>query len=895
MDAVRRHLNMTASNLNISIEDAASQMIQIGMPEDSVRAALEEQRKIAKKTQSLDVPAGVTKLEYERLTDELRAVHWYGGPASFDKHWPPLREQMASDIGTEASDSVHVASEKVLGLLADPGIHKLKKKGLVIGYVQSGKTANYAAVLSKASDRGFRLFIVMSGIHNALRAQTQVRLDRDLISNYPDRFVKMTNADQDFGQVIEGGGLLASHDLRNLIVIKKNASRLNRLALWLESIPEKIRERCPTIIIDDESVQATPNSKAAQKKVSRINELTNRIYELLPTATYVGYTATPFANVLMNPSDDQDLYPSDFIMALPRPAAYFGAERLFGREPLNEDDVDSEGLDLIRRITDDEAEALLPPKKNENKPILSTTPESLVEALRWFILSVAARRLRGQGNKHTSMLVHTSHLTDSHNLLAGLIEDTLDGMVVGGQSKELIDAELEKFETLWNRERARVQIGGNPLHAFEELLPVVPSVLQDLRVIIDNGGSDDRLNYEGDLPATVIAVGGQTLSRGLTLEGLTVSWFARTSKTYDTLLQMGRWFGYRVGYEDLPRVWMTETMQENFRDLATVEQELRNDIDQYSVSGITPRQLGLRIRQHPTMAVTAASKMYYASNVQVSYAGLLKQTYKFDHKNHDVQRANIETTKSLVAGVQELGIEFSDVRKRWLARDVPSELVVSFLRNFAVSGEQTDLQPDVTVDYLKQREDKAASLWNVAIMSSTRTKHEYEGKLFEPGQLDLGLNVEVNLYNRAPLAGKGAHANIKALVSTTEQTIDIDSKRNGAKLRSFRAEHAEGRGLLLIYPISGKSRPLSDSTKSSREAFEGAIDMVGFGLIFPDHIGSDGAIKISEHDYVGLPAHLMAEVFDAPEEVDEAEIASLDGDDEGSMSVDGRERLGEEG
>lgn len=887
----REIIEMYMRMQNMSLEDAATKASGI-FSSSLIDDAVGSIRQQAMRQQLLKVPAGVTKLEYERLLDDVRGNQWYTGPnEAFDKHWPPLKVAMSKSMGEAVADSVDQASTKIVSLLGDPGVHGLSKKGLVVGYVQSGKTANYSAVCAKAADAGFRLFIVLSGIHNSLRSQTQVRLDTDLVESYRDPWCRLTNATEDFGSVHQGDGLLSARELRNLIVIKKNSARLQRLVDWLKSIHENVRLSCPTIIIDDEADQATPNSQAAKNEISKINELTRQIFKLLPSATYIGYTATPFANVLIDPQAEEDLYPGDFIIDLPRPSAYFGSEQLFGREPLSEDEVEKDGFDMIRIIADSD-ELVASGSKKDQEGFVPSLPTSLRDAVLWFLLSVAARWERGQ-RKHTSMLVHTSHLVHQHSVVADLVSKCLDKIradgVTGTELNELWDAETKRVSAeTFGRDRVR----------FDQIAPFIDEVLAACKVLIDNGSSIDRLEYDTDEPQTVIAVGGQTLSRGLTLEGLTVSYFLRNSKTYDTLLQMGRWFGYRIGYEELPRVWMEAGMIKNFRDLATIEQEIRVDMKRYCDEGITPKQMGLRIRQHPTMAVTAASKMHFAEKVQLSFAGSRKQTFRFDCRDLEIQKQNMDVTRDFIAGVAEGGIDFRKKKSRWIAKDVPCESIYEYLERFSIADVHVDLQPELTVGYLKTRKDEAADTWNVAVMGSgvSRLKN-YKGVEFEPGDIDLGLPELIKMVNRAPLKGSSidGYEDIKALMSQPDRFVDLDIpseeiKESGMSNESLRRKYSEGKGLLLIYPISGKSQP---TTKGTRVPFSNSVNMIGLGIVFPDFIDRNDTV-LEEHNYIGLPASIMPTALEAPDE-DELEVAMLAGDDDGTADYDGTEALSEIG
>lgn len=273
---------------------------------------------------------------------------WYQGPSPEDIFWPTLKALMEADPRwASAVPSLDAASTDVVSLLADPHSPTIRTRGLVVGHVQSGKTANFTATIAKAADAGYRLFIVLSGVHNALRKQTQQRLDQQLYDLQKARWVQLTDEKRDFGNPVKALALLQSTDLRVYAVVKKNVSRLTRLRDWLrEAHRYGGLDTCPVLVIDDESDQASPNAASnAELNRTKVNE---RIVELLnlPRVAYVGYTATPFANVLINPSEAEGLYPRDFIFALDKPDAYFGSEELFGA-PVPED----EAAETMRRTT----------------------------------------------------------------------------------------------------------------------------------------------------------------------------------------------------------------------------------------------------------------------------------------------------------------------------------------------------------------------------------------------------------------------------------------------------------------------------------------------------------------------------------------------------------------
>jgi hypothetical protein len=871
-------------NRRFSVEDARRELIRgMGLSDTTVLDDVVAQiRAEGRKNQILDVPSGVHATEYSKaLTADVQESAWYTGPRPEDRYWPALRQRLEASSLAAVVDDIDIASTKVVAHFADPGIRRLKKKGLVVGYVQSGKTANYTAVMAKAADAGYRLFIVLSGMHNNLRKQTQVRINTDLGIS---RWAPLTTADADFGSVMNGSALMAE-GVRCIAVVKKNASRLKRLREWLRDVDEEVRARTPVLILDDEADQATPNSLAAREELSKINALLREIWQEVPTGSYVGYTATPFANVFMDPNDEQELYPSDFILDLPRPAAYFGAERIFGRTALEDADDPDPGLDMVRPVADEEAASLKPPSDKGARELFDPElPDSLIDAIRWFVLAVAIRRHRGQGGLHSSMLIHTTSYVSPHFVMRDRVQDLLLDW-----DRNLDHRELSAFQATFDREARRVTgLNEESTPAWEAVASTLPSVISDVRVVVDNGSSDDRLDYgrvdaDGNpITETVIAIGGGTLSRGLTLEGLMVSYFTRTAATYDTLLQMGRWFGYRPGYEDLPRIWMTRDLREDFEFLSLVEEEIRQDMHRLEFMAVTPREMGLRIRAHPgRLAITAAGKMFHADVVQLSYAGQRHQTIVLHERETDLLRANIELTREFLAycgSSAERGIS-SPARTQFF--DIPAGKIVGYLSDFKFHPEQPGLRGDHIVGWINRA--AAASRWNVVVIGNSKRHRDIDGNPVELGELDLGLELPLPLVNRAPLAAVGHCANIKALLSQQDWVADFDpalvaeTKPRSQSFQDFRRQEGGSSGLLIVYGVSPHSVPLRATQRTSRRPMRAEVPIIGLGLVFPDadsgFEGRDGAYYAVKPDWTPI----TDEELDLP--VDREGSVRLDGND----------------
>ena len=369
------------------------------------------------------------------------------------------------------------------------------------------------------------------------------------------------------------------------------------------------------------------------------------------------------------------------------------------------------------------------------------------------------------------MLVHTSMRVLVHDQFRELFEQevrrTFDGIDSGDE------ALLSGLEELWDRERRRVdpREWGRQQITFGELRRELDDVLRGTRVIVDNSMSEDRLDYQTGGRQTVIAIGGNTLSRGLTLEGLCVSFFVRSARAYDTLLQMGRWFGYRKGYEDLPRIWMTDELKEWFRHLATVEQEIRYDIERFELEDLTPLQFGPRLRTHPSLAITAASKMRAAVTASVSYSGRRLQTILFNHRDAGWLGNNTEAVRQLISeagGWAEPG-QRHGAPGDWLFRGVDSSAIENFLGAYSFHADSRDLDSDLMRGYIgSQLENGELTRWTVGVLGLPA---ERDGL----GNIALGLPEHVNLINRSQVRLAGvAHANIKSLMSKEDRAVDLD-------------------------------------------------------------------------------------------------------------------------
>ena len=635
------------------------------------------------------------------LSNRKSSIHPY--------FWNRYRKFLLEDKGRPENivATLDRISDEVLDFLgnpAEPGCWK--RKGLLLGDIQSGKTQSYNALINKAADAGYKLIIVLSGIQEALRKQTQERIDNDFIglnsnsylNNRHERFIgvgkinknihafPVTNIDSDFNiQKLKAHIHSArSVDLPIIFVIKKNATVLNYLYKWLEnsymdSSSDKIDK--PLLLIDDEADNASINTSQEDQNPTKINESIRKILYLFNRSSYLAVTATPFANIFINPDgkfdDKDDLFPSDFIYSLSSPSNYIGCNAIFG---------DNACYDYFIETIDD-ADGYFKSNSGAKHQVLDL-PQSLYEAINYFLLCNVIRDLNGIKNDHRSMLVNVSQYTMVQETLFELITIYLskiqnDISAYSGLTKDKalqIDS-IKQLEKVWIDKKLNKVIDKD----FHEVLPILKDSILPVTATMINTKTKlrslERLDYEkyksGGLRA--IVVGGNSLSRGLTLEGLCVSYFFRESKMYDTLLQMGRWFGYRTGYDSIVKIWMSERTIDWFEFISEACEELRNEIAYMNKLNQTPREFGLKVLEHPgTLMVTAANKMRTAESIEVRLALSGKIRTSSWLSSYNIEK-NLNFTEVFLNKI----VNKYDQLKNRLYFGIPSDLISDFICGFS--------------------------------------------------------------------------------------------------------------------------------------------------------------------------------------------------------------------
>jgi len=795
-------------------------------------------------------------------------------------HWNRLRRHLF-EIGREMGDvdSLDDSSSRILSHIEDPrdsGPESFQIRGLVLGYIQSGKTANISALIAKAADLGYKRFIIFSGMSNGLRQQTQQRLSRELGFaedntgvGFPDRshgrWVSLTR--DDYEGDFQPGTVTPDWEARTIAIVKKNVHVLRKLIDFMERAPSG----SPILMVDDEADQASintrgnrplsleeqedeqlPEQQQEDQDPSRINELIRRLIQMFSRVSYVAYTATPFANVLIDPDAadrlvERDLYPKDFIISLPKPANYVGAQELFGRDALGDEDEGLADLGVVRIIPSGELGGLIPPTGQGVEGFYPSIERSLEGALRDFVLATAARESR-LGPGPATMLIHTSQRTVLHESLCPLIDEHLREMKQRwNYDKNSIFPELQQC---WNDDFRPVTVSLNSEHdqQFGEIESFVNQFFQDLpKVLVLNSLSDDSLDYKREPHLRAVVIGGNRLSRGLTLENLLVSYYVRRSRAYDTLLQMGRWFGYRSRYVDLTRLWTTEDLFKEFQHLSLVEEEFRDQVEIYAKSKKTPMDFAPAIRKHPELAVTAENKMRSARNQNWDFSAELKQTSRFHLDNHDWLVENLQATRNFLSGMGPY-LTDSDGRPEW--RDVSWQKIYDFLCEYQSAHLPQTFGTIHMRNYIREQAKLGELLnWRVSVISLRNRDNELGIEFL--GNDD---TIQVNTISRSqkvsdrgsigvltnPIPADWSEGGDESIglseVQIRKAREEYEFETHRRRSVALRMQRAKEEGLLLIYPISRFSKPRPGS-RSRISLFpddaENACTVVGLALVFP--------------------------------------------------------------
>jgi len=805
--------------------------------------------------------------EYKPWVDDNREnIDWY--------YWRRYKRLLPDKkFSPNVISVLDIDTDKIIDHLENPKKEgSWKRKGLIVGHVQSGKTANYIGVICKAADAGYKVIIILAGLLNDLRNQTQERIDEGFVGldsslqlesrsledkligvgRFDDNVnrrapVPLTTNTQDFDKNIatQLRAQISHFNEPIILVVKKNVSILKNLIDWLKINNADLSE-FPMLLIDDEADHASVNTNKESEDPTATNERIRQLLKLFDQSSFIGYTATPFANIFIDPDTDDemlqdDLFPRDFIISLDAPTNYVGSKRIYEEEG---------DLNIVREI--DDFDHIIPLRhKKEDFP--EQLPQSLKEAIRSFILIRAARIIRGQVNSHNSMLVNVSRFTGIQTTIKLLIHEYLtelrdainnhyalpvrnaleNSLIV--ELKNTYDTEFVSDGQSWNIIQKKLKRSVSPIKVIE----------------VNGSKTSEPLDYNlRKFPngRNVITVGGLSLSRGLTLEGLTVSYFLRNSIMYDTLMQMGRWFGYRNYYEDLCRIYMTETASSWYAHISKVTEELRDEFKRMEKAKMTPKDFGLCVRSHPdTLIVTARNKMRTGHSVirQISLEGRLVETAVL-FKDKEVIKSNLSLFGMLVENLDRTKCHTS-YYPGYFYSSISVSYIKDFLNSFINHPASQLTDPKPIVEYTEWLAMNNVTNWDVLIVSL---------KKGTDSNLELNFdNLKIIPQQRrvAEYPGKGIELNKRRLASRGHEKAGILDTDIIEVEKLFRLSKPEAKNFPDRIYRSKRKRPLLmlhilDCRKKNNPEdplFENGI--LAYGISFPGESGVGRPKKMVEY------------------------------------------------
>lgn len=767
-------------------------------------------------------------------------------------------------------------TDKIMNYLENPNREgSWDRRGLIIGSVQSGKTLHFIGLINKAVDAGYKRIVVLSGLNNTLRKQTQLRVDDGFLGydsyaasrvSDPNSFIrnffklgqirKQNNCEKfpvsatssslsgDF-KISNNRNFNVYGDIESLYVVKKNKNILERLIAHFKSDPRSINgvSNIPILLIDDEvdsgsvdtgeQIFDDDGNPDPEYEPKTINKLIRRLLKIHEKKCYVGYTATPFANIYIHDEGETeaeglDLFPKDFIYDLPVPNNHFGLEKLF---PFSSNPESKDDFAFFDFITDNCVNpqdltcdiGWIPPRHgSDHIPLFNgrdEIPPSLKKAINYFILSCVARNYRGQVTDPKSMLIHVSRFIKVTDYVFKQVTNYIQEIIKDLKDEKSLEYELkiEELRKIWDLEFWKKLQDQNIIKqeiSFDDLLKeknngikfVISQIEKNIKRI--SGPSEDELDYEEYLKnygigLTTIIIGGNKLSRGVTLEGLTTSYYLRPARMYDTLMQMGRWFGYREGYHDLCRLFTNKDIAEWFKDICERTEEFRETIRYMEAANFTPKEFGLRIKSHEILQITSNTKMRHAERQKIHFSQSFGQSVAWDRSEEKIKN-NYLTVEKLISSIgkplnnngilenQLLPVKYRD---SYLWKNINSKIILDFLRKFKVH-QSVIRQPIYYANYIdKLNNYDELTHWTVALRGdgSSGIRKNIDNKY----QIEMILRKPNETLDKTRFSvGSVRVPEDEGLDLSDDEILKV--KKENTKYKFVRNEK---KGLILLYPI----------------------------------------------------------------------------------------------
>lgn len=812
---------------------------------------------------------------YSEIKETIKPTFWsrYSDYLIDKKNFSP---NIVSTLGNETIDN------NLMNYIGNPESETpFLRRGLIIGDVQSGKTSTYIGFMCKAADAGYKVFILLTGTIESLRRQTQERVEEGFIGinttaqervgvgldNKDILAMSLTSRSSDFNGKADQIAMSLAGKNAVVFVIKKNTSVLTKLTNWLITMnADKITKKIdlPMLLIDDEADNASINTSASKEDPTKINKLIRGLVDVFTKANYVGFTATPFANVFIDPltteeMENHDLFPEDFIISLPTPSNYIGPDEIFNNK--------GKYYAHLNYITDAgrQKEDGWSFYYKHQKEWDDELPESLTDAIYTFYLANAIRDLRGDIKADRSMLINISRFIITQRNIQYKVEEihkkaysAIKYNLSDDFESSMHDPCIKRLFRVWQKQYSNTEF------SWENIVSVLYSSIEDIQIkVVNSSNKSEKLEYHEGTSLRVIAIGGLALSRGLTLEGLIVSYFYRNTSTYDVLMQMGRWFGYRKNYDDIFRIWIHEESAEWYAEIAEATNQLKLDMRRMRDLKRKPKDFGIRVRNNSAeLSITARNKMRNAEDEYEyeSYFGSIIETPYLSNKAND-HIINYNAVKDMVLEALNNNLVFERTAKHgqhYLLQDIPKYCIVQLLNKLIIPKVNIEFNTRQLSDFIESCDDNSIDIWDVTFMEGTKDKNSdtidiYSHEIY-PVQRKCSIDVEreiLKIGQRGKLGGTS-----DGMTGLSSDKIIDQAKKD---FEIYYNEHAKDglvfekgmtypsntwfkfvknrKPLLIIYLIS----PKADDKTSSSQVFDDFIagldgnPIIGFAIGMPQN------------------------------------------------------------
>lgn len=782
------------------------------------------------------------------------------------RYWSRYKQHLKNkEMPFNVVNKIDDVLDTITDLLGDPEVDgDFQRRGLVIGDVQSGKTANYIGLMCKAADANYKVIILLTGTIEKLRKQTQGRVEEGFIGLNTNPKIKekkigvgliddkiapfaFTSYEYDFRKALAKNSAMDIDTSENKIVfvLKKNATTLRQLKEWLDNGSDKMNS--PMLMIDDECDNASANTNDPEKDPTTINRLIREILAMFKKASYIGYTATPYANIFIDPDLDnevekQDLFPRDYIYVLDTPTDYYGADRIFAEE--------GECNYMLQDITEEELSMSIPLNKKDD--FTCKIPNSMKRAIRHFMLGNVIRDFNGDTNKHRSMMINVSPSIQKQFEIEEVVVEYVKNVQESIRNfSKLDDEEAELNNDIVDLKHTFEDYFSEFDFTWNEVKNHLLKSVEPIKVVTVNSKSKKEsknvLEYDESIQR-VIVVGGFSLSRGLTLEGLMTSYVFGRTKMYDTLMQKGRWFGYRNGYEKLCTIWMTKESQEWYRSISEATDELKNSIRKMREENARPIEFGLRVRcDLDSLEITARNKMRTAKEIMRNVilseefveTPVLKTSLESRIKNNAAILNLIQTSNCVIDRDTET--------KEFGLKKVPKQKIIEFLNNYDVSILNTKFNSEGIVDFINRYEGNELDEWDVGFISGSSKRYVPYSEQVSPIRRSFTLSNEGKILNLSGSKKRLGSSDDSRFGLGEKQKEEIESKIIGVemsrgKLKKKCSEKdymrfVKRNPLLLIYAIElnnslekGSEKEFEEREKFLKENENALFTGIGLGI-----------------------------------------------------------------